>query len=123
MNDLMVKDPNTLADLLSNLLKFRSYQIALVFDITKAYISIMIGLVESPDDEWRQFAFNCVQFGDRPAAALMTISMEKGSETYKEVSKDLNLPEDEVKEDSKKLLLDVYVNDGMTGRKKGMSPE
>ena len=48
----------------------------------------------------------------------MTISVEKGSETYKEVVRDLNLPEDEVKEDSKKLLLDVYVDDGMTGGSK-----
>ena len=46
---------------------------------------------ESTDEEWKQYAFNCVQFGDRPAATLMTISVEKGSETYKEVAKDLEL--------------------------------
>ncbi len=39
LNDLMVKGPNSLADLYSNLLKFRSYQVTLVFDITKAYNS------------------------------------------------------------------------------------
>ena len=31
--------------LTSNLFKFRSYQVALVFDITKAYNSIKTGLV------------------------------------------------------------------------------
>merc|ERR1712237_307113 len=46
LNDLMIKGPNTLADLYSNLLKFRSYEIALVFNITKAYNSITTGLVE-----------------------------------------------------------------------------
>ena len=46
----------------------------------------------------------------------MTISVEKGSETYKEVAQDLELPEDEVKHDSLKLLLDTYVDDGTTGR-------
>ena len=46
LNDTLVKGPNTLADLFSNLIKFRSYQLALVFDITKAYNSIKTGLVE-----------------------------------------------------------------------------
>ena len=91
--------------------KFRSYQVTLVFDITKAYNSIKTGLVErhlrrfwfreNPDtDDWKIFGFNCVQFGDRPAAALMTISVEKAAETYQEVTKDLNLSVHKVKEDS-----------------------
>ena len=46
LNDLCVKGPNTLADIFENLLKFRSYQVALIFDITKAYNSIRTGLVE-----------------------------------------------------------------------------
>ena len=70
---------------------------------------------ESPDEEWKQYAFNCVQFGDRPAATLMTISVEKASETYKEFARDLELPEDNVKEDSLKLLLDTYIDDGTMG--------
>ena len=46
LNNLTVKGPNTLADIFENLLKFRSYQIALVFDISKAYNSIRTGMVE-----------------------------------------------------------------------------
>ena len=53
-----------------------------------------------------------MQFGDRPAAALMTISMEKAAETFEDVTKDLNLSIKDVKEDSKKLLKDVYVDYG-----------
>ena len=126
LNDITVKGPNTLADIYNNLFKFRSYQVALVFDITKAYNSIKTGLVErhlwrfwfreNPEsDDWKIYGFNCVQFGDRPAAALMTIAVEKAAETFEEVAKDLNLSVQEVREDSKKLLEDVYVDDGTTG--------
>ena len=48
----------------------------------------------------------------------MTISVEKAAETFEEVTKDLNLSVQEVREDSKKLLEDVYVNDGTTGGSK-----
>ena len=85
LNDITVKGPNTLADIYNNLFKLQSYQVALVFDITKAY-SIKTGLVEkhlrrlwfreNPQlDDWKVYGFNCVQFGDRPAAALMTIAV------------------------------------------------
>ena len=56
-----------------------------------------------------------MQFGDRPAAALMTIAVEKAAETYKDVARDLNLSVKEVKKDSKKLLEDTYVDNGTTG--------
>ena len=46
LNEITVKGPNTLADIYNNLFKFRSYQVALVFDITKVYNSIKTGLVE-----------------------------------------------------------------------------
>ena len=60
------------------------------------------------------YGFNCIQFGDRPAASLMTIAVEKAAETYEDVANDLNLHVKEVKEDSRKLLKDTYVNDGTT---------
>ena len=59
-----------------------------------------------------------MQFGERPAEALMEISLEKATETFKDVAKDLNLSVKDVKEDSKKLLKDVYVDDGTTGGSK-----
>ena len=45
----------------------------------------------------------------------MTIAVEKASETYKKVARDLNLPEELVRKDSRKLLLDTYIDDGTTG--------
>ena len=129
LNEITVKGPNTLADIYNNLFKFRSYQVTLVFDITKAYNSIKTGLVErhlwrfwfreNPEtDDWKTYGFNCVQFDDRAAAALMTISVEKAAESLEEVAKDLNLSVQEVREDSKKLLEDIYVNDATTSGSK-----
>ena len=45
----------------------------------------------------------------------MTIALGKTAETYEDVANDLNLPIKEVKEDSRKLLEDTYVDDGTTG--------
>ena len=59
-----------------------------------------------------------MQFGDRPAAALMTIAVEKAAETYKDVARDLNLSVEEVKKDSKKLLEDTDVDNGTTSGSK-----
>ena len=50
-----------------------------------------------------------------PATALMTIAVKKAGESYKAVAEELNLQVNEVKEDSKKLLEDTYVDDGTTG--------
>ena len=98
---------------------------ALIFDITKAYNSIRTGIVEknlrrfwfrkNPQEDWKTFRFECVQFGDRPAAAIMTIAVERAAESFEEVANDLNIDVEEVKEDSIKLLKDTYVDDGMTG--------
>ena len=67
LNSLTVKGPNTLADIFDNLFKFRSYQIALVFDISKAYNLIKTGMVKkhlrrlwfhfNPQEEW-----NCCSY-------------------------------------------------------------
>merc|ERR1712089_32768 len=48
-------------------------------------------------------------------AALMTIAVEKAAESYEAVAKDLKLSVSKVKEDSKKLLKDTYVDDETTG--------
>ena len=45
----------------------------------------------------------------------MSIAVEKASETYKEVAEALNLKDDVVKEDAKKLLHDTYIDDSTTG--------
>ena len=85
LNDLLVKGPNTLNCLFTNLVRFRGYEIALVGDISKAYNSIKTGEVErhvrrywfrfTQNEPWKVYGANCVMFGDRPAASLMTIAV------------------------------------------------
>ena len=54
-------------------------------------------------------------FGDRPAASLMTIAVERASESYPEVQK-LNIDSDElIRKDAEKLRRDSYVDDIHTG--------
>ena len=69
----------------------------------------------SPEEPWQQYGFNCVQFGDHPAATIMSLTMEPAAQTYEEVAEDKSLPVEEVKQDSSKLLLDTYMDDGTTG--------
>merc|ERR1712121_362037 len=121
LNDLLVKGPNTLYCLFTNLVRFRGYDIALVGDISKAYNSIKTGEVErhvrrywfrfTQNEPWKVYGANCVMFGDRPAASLMTIAVERASESYPEVQK-LKIASDElIKEDAEKLRRDSYVDD------------
>ena len=56
-----------------------------------------------------------MQFGDHPTATLMSIAVDRAAETYGKVAWDLDLPISDVKEDSRKLLQDVYVNYGTMG--------
>ena len=48
----------------------------------------------------------------------MLIAVEKAAETFKEVAEALDLNEEDVKEDAKKLLHNTYVDDGTTGGSK-----
>ena len=69
----------------------------------------------STENDWDLWGFNVVQFGDRPAAALLTVAIEKTSETWEKVAKELKINPQKVKEDSIKLKEDCYVDDGTTG--------
>ena len=54
-----------------------------------------------------QYGFNTVQFGDCPAAAIMSLTIERAV--------DLKLPAVFMQKDTDKLLRDTYVNDGTLG--------
>ena len=83
-----------------------SYKVALLFDFTIAYNSILTGLVErhtcrfwmkiSQEEEWCEYAFNVVQFGDKPAAAIMQIAVERASENWEAVVAMMNMDPDVV---------------------------
>ena len=98
---------------------------ALVGDISKAYNSIKTGIVErhvrrywfrfSQNDSWKVYGANCVMFGDRPAAGLMTIAIERAHESYKKVQQLGIFDSELVEADAHKLLRDSYVDDLHTG--------
>ena len=125
LNNLLVKGPNTLNCLFTNLVRFRGYEIALVGDISKAYNSIKTGEVErhvrrywfrfTQNEPWKVYGANCVMFGDRPAASLMTIAVERASESYSEVQKLKIAPDELIKCDADKLRADSYVDDIHSG--------
>ena len=88
LNELMAKGPNVLSSLWETLLRFRSYRRGAIGDITKAYQSILTGLLEKhlrrvvwrfgrKGEPWRIFGFVVVTFGDRQAAVILEIVIRR----------------------------------------------
>ena len=115
LNDCLPKGPNSLNSMFAVMIRFRCYQSGLVFDLTKAYNSMITGLVEkhvrrlvwrfSPEDSWQDFGFDTVAFGDRPAATLLELCKDITVEAGKDIDPDA----------AKKLKEDSYVDDFVTG--------
>ena len=88
LNGIMAKGPNCLADQWEVLIRFRNYVLSFTSDVTKAYYSMLTGLLEkhirriiwrdcNKDDRRRVFAYVAVSFGDKPAAALLEICIKQ----------------------------------------------
>ena len=88
LNELMAKGPNVLSSLWDTLLRFRSYRRGAIGDITKAYQSILTGMLEKhlrrvvwrfgkKGEPWRIFGFMVVTFGDRQAAVILEIVIRR----------------------------------------------
>ena len=100
------------------LVRFRSYEIGLLFDLTKAYNSMHTGVIEkhlrrlvwrfSPSDQWKDYGFVVVAFGDRPAAEFLELARGLTADAGKHLDS----------EASRKLKNDSYVDDGVTGGSK-----
>merc|ERR1712106_1264494 len=99
LNECLVKGPDTLNPMLNNIIRFRGYEVGICFDITKAYNALKTSTFERnlrrvlwrkhPDNDWGEYAFDVVQFGDRPAACLMQLGVEMAA--------DIAIKEQEVK--------------------------
>ena len=93
LNDCLISGPNSLNSMFDIMLRFRCHESGLVFDLTKAYNSLKTGPIErhvrrfiwrfSPDDPWADFAFDCVAFGDCPAANFLEIGRNMTAEDGK----------------------------------------
>ena len=80
----MQEGPNALASLIEVLIGFRLYEVALHYDMTKAYQSISTGQVErhvrqimwiwcDTRGPWEVFAYNVVTFGDQIAGLVLEL--------------------------------------------------
>ena len=115
VNDIWAKGPNSLNNLLEVLIRWRCYEEAVVWDLTKAYHSIRttdkekyLRLVVWRFDEngnWKVWAFVVVAFGDIPASVLLELVKDKAAELGKEI--------DGVA--AARISNDSYVDDNLTG--------
>ena len=90
LNDCMAKGPDLLALLEDVLLHFRTVQVAIILDLTKAYQGIHTREKEkhlrrilwrwSPEEEWKDFAFTRATFGDVAAGLLLEVAKQRAAE-------------------------------------------
>ena len=115
LNDCLITGPNSLNSMFDCMLRFRAYEHGLVYDLTKAYNQLKTGPVErhlrrliwrfSPEEEWQDFAFDTVAFGDCPAGNFLELGRDLVAESGREV--------DPIAAD--RIIRDTYVDDGVTG--------
>ena len=81
-NDTTDAVPNTLNDLYDVLIKWRCHEVCVMYDLSKAYQSIVTGPLEKhlrrivfrePGGAWEVWAYNRVTFGDDPAACALEL--------------------------------------------------
>ena len=95
-NICMQEGPNALASLLEVLISFRMNEVALVYDLTKAYQSIATGDVErnvrrivwrwgNPHDSWEVFGYNVVTFGDQVAGLVLELVKRLAAELGQDI--------------------------------------
>ena len=112
----MLKGPNALNSLLEVLLRWRTYEVAMVLDLIKAYQSLRTGPQEKHvrrfvwiwgklEAEWTVYAYNRVTFGDVAAA----LTLELANKIAAELGVDLDPAAVEV------ILRSTYVEDTAGG--------
>ena len=111
LNDILPKGPNALSDLHSVMLRSRTYETRIVFDLEKAYHCIRTGEKEkflrltcwkfTKDEPWRYFGYMVAGMGDRISAGLLEQAKILASEAGKEIDEEAAM----------KLIQDSYVDD------------
>ena len=115
LNECLVKGPKSLNSMLDITIRFRCHEEGMVFDLTKAYNALKTGPVEKhlrrfvwrfhPDEEWADYAFDCVAFGDLPAANLLEIGRNMTADDGQHIDP----------EAARKIKDDSYVDDNVSG--------
>ena len=83
LNSCLIAGPNSLNSMFDIGIRFRCHEVGMTFDLSKAYNSLITRPVEnhlrrliwrfSPDEDWQEWSFACMTFGDAPAANLLEI--------------------------------------------------
>ena len=115
-NDILMKGPNSVSDLFSIQLKFRTYRCALIGAIQKMYHSIQTTERErhlrrvlwrnmKTEQPIKTYGTETVTFGDKPAAAISAVAIQETAEAFKHIDKNA----------ANKLKDEMYVDDIVTG--------
>ena len=115
LNSCMTSGPNSLNPMLYVLLRFRCWQCALQYDLKKAYNTMRTGMIERhlrrwvwkfrDEDDWEDFAFDCVHFGDCCAATQLEVGKDLAAAAGMDIDPEAAL----------RIQEDTYVDDGVTG--------
>ena len=114
-----MKGPNCLNSLVEVLLRFRSYETVLLFDLSKAYNSLLTGPVEKftrlivwrdcdRTTEWRTYGYDSVAFGDHPASCQLECGKGKCADAGVHIDAEAAM----------RIKKDTYVDDCPTGGSK-----
>ena len=117
LNDIMMKGPSSLNNILSVTLGFRSHNVAIVKDISKFYQSV---LVDERDQHLRRVLFNTgegkkpdvyktttVNFGDKIAGCITQTALRGTAKAYEKIDPPA----------AEKIVSDTYVDDTISGEK------
>ena len=115
LNSCIASGPNSLIPMLDVMLRFRTYEIAVQFDLAKAYNTLRTGPIEKhlrrflwrfdPSHSWQEYALDRVHFGDACAATMLEVAKNMVAEKGRTIDP----------EASKRIEYDMYVDDGLTG--------
>ena len=116
LNDILMKGPNILNDIFGVQLRFCSYIVPLVGDMTKMYHSVLTTELErhlrrvvwrrlDKSENFKTYGTETVMFGDRPAGAIASTAVKKTADIYEHI--------DPIA--AKRIINDSYVDDIATG--------
>ena len=115
-NDILMKGPNVLTNILEILVRWRLYPVAFIGDISKMYHNVLTGPTERHLRRllWREcdqdkppdtYCFNTVTFGDRPAGCIVVSALKATADMFDYISP----------EAAKVIQNDSYMDDILSG--------
>ena len=115
LNSCLPKGPNALCDMFILILKFRTFLVALAFDICKAYHTLLTGVIEkflrlmiwrlNEDEEWKTYGYDVLAFGDILASGALEAGTRKCADQGMKIDPAA----------AERVRTQMYVDDGVTG--------